>query len=140
MGEVFQTSRLPGARHPLPKGAKCDVHQDRDAVENIQGETDSFGCETHFCCQECVDEDRKYANSEEARTGMCDWCKTEAKTLANTRDYDEGMSGPVYRVCAPCRKKVDDEARRELEENGDDDSVGGDYDGDYDYDDYAEGK
>lgn len=88
------------------------------AVARIQGETDSFGSELHDCCQECVDEIRNYERSAEAHTGQCDWCKREATDLANRRDYDEGLAGPVYRVCGECRKRQDDEAHEELEAIG----------------------
>lgn len=108
---------LPGRRHPLPDGAMCEQHPDRPAVANVQGETDSFGFETIFMCQECLDEDRAYEATEEAHTGTCDWCKREATDLSWARDYDEGMSGPVYRVCQACRARVEAEARRELEEH-----------------------
>lgn len=125
MGDVTgPISTLPGRRHELPPGVKCDLHPERDAVERIQGETDSFGCEMHDCCQECVDELRECARSPEARTGKCDWCKHEANDLAYTRDIDEGMAGPVYHVCGLCRKKYDDELRAELDYYDDD------YDGD----------
>lgn len=116
MGDVTgPISTLPGRRHDLPDGTKCDEHPDRPAVARVQGETDSFGCEMHDLCQECMDDLRAYERSEEARTGRCDWCKKDVTDLADARDYDEGMYGPVYRVCAVCRKRVDDEARRELD-------------------------
>lgn len=121
MGQVFQTSKLPGARHELPKGSKCDCHPERDAVANIQGETDSFGCETLFCCQECVDEISTYNRSEEARTGVCDWCKASVTDLGDMRDIDEGLHGPVYRVCAGCRKRRNDEIAAELDAYYDED-------------------
>ena len=108
-------STLPGRRHDLPDGTMCDVHPDRAAVVRVQGETDSFGCEMHDCCQECFDEIREYERSDEACAGRCDWCKKDATDLADKRDIDEGMSGPVYRVCGVCRKRRDDEIQRELD-------------------------
>lgn len=110
-------SGLPGRRHPLPDGAMCDEHPDRAAVANVQGETDSFGYETILMCQECLDADRAYEATEEAHTGQCDWCKHEATDLGWARDYDEGMSGPVYRVCRACSDRVAAEARREMDEH-----------------------
>jgi hypothetical protein len=122
MGDITGPIRtLAGARHPLPNDATCDVHPDRPAIANVQGETDSFGCETHYCCQECLDEIREYARSVEARTGKCEWCKHEATDLLDRRDHDEGLYGRVYRVCGVCRKRIDDEARQELEKHGYDD-------------------
>lgn len=109
-------SSLPGTAHDLPEGTMCDEHPDRPAVARIQGETDSFGCEMNDVCQECLDADRAYARSEEARTGRCDWCKQDATDLRDTRDYEEGMHGPVYRVCAACRKRRDDEVAAENDE------------------------
>lgn len=115
MGEITGPIRtLPGTSHDLPDGTMCDVHSDRPAVVRIQGETDSFGCEMHDCCQECLDEIRDYERSPEALTGKCDWCKCDATDLRDTRDYEEGLSGPVYSVCGTCIKSREDEDRREL--------------------------
>lgn len=122
---------LPGSSHALPKDAKCDDHPDRPAVGRVQGETDSFGSEMHDLCQECLNEHFSYTRSAEARTGRCDWCKSEATDLRDARDYDEGMSGPVYRVCGKCIKRRDEEAHAELEEY--EHRYG--YDADDDYDD-----
>lgn len=97
-------STLPGASHALPPGTMCDTHPDRPAVARIQGETDSMGSEMNDCCQECVDEIR----NAPAAVGTCDWCKTPKVELVPKRDYDEGMNGPVYRVCNPCAKRYDD--------------------------------
>lgn len=114
-------STLPGARHEVPDGTKCDDHPDRIAVVRIQGETDSFGSEMHDMCAECLAEHRLFLQSPEAqsrRCGRCDWCGQDATDLRDARDYDEGMCGRIYRVCGPCRKRADDEARAELEANG----------------------
>lgn len=117
MGDVTgPISSLPGASHNLPKGATCDDHPDRPAVRRIQGETDSFGSEMHDLCQECLDDHLSYLRSEEARTGTCDWCKSAASDLRDARDYDEGMCGPVYRVCGACLKRREDRARQEIED------------------------
>lgn len=97
----------------------CDDHPDRKAVARIQGETDSFGCEYSDVCEECLREIREYAASPEARTGQCEWCKREATDLRSARDYEEGMAGPVYRVCGACIRSRNEEARAELEERGD---------------------
>lgn len=110
MSEVTGPIRsLPGTVHDLPQGQMCDVHPDRPAVARIQGETDSMGCELMDCCQECAAEIRDYARSAEAGTSKCDWCKKDATDLRDRRDYEEGMNGPVYRVCGACRKRRDDE-------------------------------
>jgi hypothetical protein len=116
-------STLPGTGFDVPDGTMCDEHPDRPAVARVQGETDSFGSEMHDMCAECLAADRAWACSEEARSGRCDWCKKDATDLADTRDYEEGMAGPVYRVCRSCRKRRDEEIEAELREydNGWDD-------------------
>lgn len=106
-------SSLPGSRHAAPDGAKCDEHAERDAVARIQGETDSFGAELIDCCTECVEQIRAARDAD--RSGRCDWCHSEATDLRPARDYDEGMTGPVYRVCGACTSKANEEARAELE-------------------------
>jgi hypothetical protein len=102
----------------VPDGMKCDKHPSRDAVARIQGETDSFGCEMNDYCQECLDEYRAWKNSPEAaewRKGKCDWCKSEATDLRDARDFEEGMSGRVYRVCGACIKRQSDELKEECD-------------------------
>ncbi|ASP64428.1 hypothetical protein [Sinorhizobium meliloti] len=115
-------STLPGTSHDVPDGMMCDDHPDRPAVARIQGETDSFGCEMEDLCQQCNDERRAYRCSEagqaeelEWRTGPCEWCKNHVTDLRDARDYEEGMSGRVYRVCGACIKRVNDEAQAELD-------------------------
>lgn len=109
----------------------CDFHPDRPAVARIQGETDSFGSELNDMCEQCLKAYRKVASSPEARMGRCDWCKSDATDLSYTRDIDEGMVGPVYRVCGPCRKKYYDDLKAEADEYN---NRYGDFD-DYDDDD-----
>lgn len=111
-------SSMPGSSHPFPKGSVCDVHGDIPAVKRIQGETDSFGCEYVLMCQGCVDEHQKYLQAKQEEEECCDWCKQMKKGLRPHRDMDEGMSGPLYDVCSDCIIKENEEARRELEENG----------------------
>jgi hypothetical protein len=108
MGDITgPISTLPGTPHELPDGTTCEEHPERPAVARIQGETDSFGCELNDYCQECLDELRAYNRSPEARTGTCDWCNQDAPDLRDKRDYEEGMNGPVYRVCGACSKRQD---------------------------------
>lgn len=113
-------STLPGSVTAVLEGEVCDTHVDRPAVTRVQGETDSMGCEYVFMCDECRDAWRAYRDSPEARSGCCDWCKSAATDLSNRRDYDEGMAGPVYRVCGACRTKDNERAAAELDEMGDD--------------------
>lgn len=129
-------STLAGTTRDVPEGMMCDNHPDQPAVVRVQGETDSFGCEMEDICQQCIDERRAYRCSEagqaeelEWRTGACEWCKKHSTDLSDTRDYEEGMNGRVYRVCGACIKRVNDEAQADLDSYGD-------YDDDYDdYDD-----
>jgi hypothetical protein len=95
-------STLPGQVRATDEGQMCDEHPDRPAYRRVQGETDSFGSEQHDLCQECYENHKREA--EEARNGVCDWCKSQATDLRNRRDFEEGMSGPVYQVCGPCVK------------------------------------
>ncbi|TRB00432.1 MULTISPECIES: hypothetical protein [Rhizobium/Agrobacterium group] len=111
-------SSLPGRSHAVPEGMTCDQHPDRPAVARIQGETDSFGCEMIDMCQECSDDYRAYMKSDEAkedRKGNCEWCGQFADDLREARDYEEGMSGRVYRVCGACIRRVNEEAAAELD-------------------------
>jgi len=122
-------STLSGAMHSVPEGMKCDNHPDVDAVARVQGETDSFGCEMHDLCADCLKGEREWEKSNEAaewRKGTCEWCKNTVDDLRDARDYDEGLHGRVYRVCRACQKRQEDEARAELDSYGDD------------YDDYQE--
>jgi hypothetical protein len=116
MAEIMgPVSTLPGfTGYSLPDGAMCDDHPDRPAIARVQTETDSFGCELADMCQECLAGYRE--ERRDAYKGTCDWCKKDVTTLGHARDYDEGLYGPVYRVCRPCRG--DAEAERELDESG----------------------
>lgn len=100
---------LPGSRHALPAGAKCDSHPHRDAVARVQGETDSMGSEMNDLCSECLADVKA-----EPRGGRCDWCKEKSALLKPTRDYEEGLCGRVYDVCLSCRELARDEAAAEL--------------------------
>ena len=114
-------SSLPGSAYNTPAGTMCDQHQDRPAVVRIQGETDSFGAEMHDCCQECADAIRAALNSPEARTGQCDWCKTQATDLRPRHDFEEGMYGRVYDVCGACVRKEAAYLAAELDDDDYDD-------------------
>lgn len=121
-------STLPGASRDVPDRTMCDDHPDRPAVARIQGETDSFGSELHDMCAECLERHRAWKRSPEAaeaRKGQCEWCKSEAADLRDARDYEEGMSGRVYRVCGACIRRQSEEASAELDDYED---LGGDFD------------
>jgi hypothetical protein len=93
-------SSMPGSVFNPVRGTKCDEHPEVDAVKRVQGETDSFGAEYTFMCRHCLDKFNEYRSKPVE--GYCDWCKNFFVGLLNRRDYDEGMCGPVYRVCVPC--------------------------------------
>jgi hypothetical protein len=111
MGDISHgpTSGMPGSSHELPPGAMCDEHPRRKAFARIQGETDSFGCEYLDLCKQCLKELRDYNLSEESKTGRCDWCKKDVNDLRHKRDFEEGLGGPVYRVCRACAEHYDAE-------------------------------
>lgn len=44
-----------------------------------------------------------------------DWPVGPQINQAYARDYDEGLHGPVYRVCGVCQKRQEAEARAELD-------------------------
>lgn len=110
-------SSLPGALRKPPESQTCDDHPDRPATIRVQGETDAFGSEMHDMCDECY---RAY--KEEMKTwdesGTCDWCHCHKPRVRPQRDFEEGMYGRVYQVCEECIKRVNDEARAELEDMG----------------------
>lgn len=93
-------STLPGARHSVPDGTRCDNHPRRKAVVRVQGETDSFGCEMADLCAECWEKEK--AAAREPMVARCDWCRADNQHVSPRRDYEEGMCGPVYYVCKPC--------------------------------------
>lgn len=128
MGDVSRgpVQSMPYSRHALPEGAMCDRHPRRKAVARVQGETDSFGCEYNDVCAKCLKEIQDYRDSAEARTGACQWCGKHATDLRDARDFEEGMAGPLYRVCGSCIKRRNDEAAEELAQY------------DHDYDDWGD--
>lgn len=116
---------LPGDLHRVPEGTECDYHPGRPATFRIQGETDSFGCEMEDLCDECAATRRKEARETDT-SGRCDWCKKDAEKRVSRRSSDEGLYGPVYRVCIPCRDRSEERLRQEL----------ADHDAEYDFGDY----
>jgi len=109
-------SSMPGSRTLVAEGvARCLDHSDRWAQYRVQGETDSMGCEYIHLCAECAEAERLRALIPV--DGYCEWHKGEGSDLRPMRDYDEGMAGPLYMTCAKCRTRVNEAARRELEES-----------------------
>lgn len=105
-------SSMPGHRHDFPDGTMCDVHPDRPAVARIQGETDSFGCEMADCCAECLAEMR--AELAAPNIGDCAWCSATSVERVQTRDYEEGMCGPIYHVCYACKERQTAQIEQDL--------------------------
>jgi hypothetical protein len=103
--------------------AVCDDHPDRPAYKRIVGETDSFGSELIDLCQECY---TAHINRvPEPITGPCAWCKKHSDNLKATRDFEEGMAGPVYDVCLPCIQNQNKIAAEDLAAfDGNDDGPG----------------
>lgn len=104
-------SSLPGSRHHV-EGEQCDhLGCEAPATIRVQGETDSFGAEFYDYCA-------AHVPKREQLIGTCEWCKTPDVPLRVTRDYDEGMHGPVYEVCVPCINRRNEEAEAELIRSG----------------------
>lgn len=104
-------STLPGSRHKPSAGTKCD-DCDKPAVIRIQGETDSMGSEMNdYCLTHGMQ-----AENRSALSGDCDWCHISKSELKPIRDMDEGMCGPVYYVCAECRRKCQEKVLKEYNE------------------------
>ena len=106
-------STLPGAVSTKGITGTCDTHPDRLAVRRVQGETDSFGCEYYYECQQCKDKSDSDATTAD-RSGNCDWCKKHKDTVIPHRDIEEGSCGPVYEVCLDC---IDAERKRWADED-----------------------
>jgi hypothetical protein len=104
---------LPG--RTVPGERKCENHPERSATHRIIGEEDSCGCEWLDLCDECHTATMK-ARSE-PNPGKCDFCGEDKPNVGKMRDtLDEGLGGPVYRVCDECARKYHHAAHEELKE------------------------
>lgn len=112
---------LPGSLHALILGSKCEECEN-SAMYRVQGETDSFGAEMHDLCEAHYMAMRTY-NAAHPTIGDCKWCTAKNVVLKPMRDYDEGMSGPVYYVCVPCIVKQNQEAMEEAERFSDEEGM-----------------
>ena len=92
------------------EGYNCDCNA--IATHRMQGETDSFGAEYMYFCPSCLQKCQHDINDQEEET--CEWCKKTAK-LSPIRDFEEGLSGPVYYVCSGCISKQNKRIREEWE-------------------------
>ncbi len=96
-------STLPGyVRQCTDPSEMCHTegHENVPAIATIQGETDSMGAEYIGACRECLEKHQANGSSG-GRLGFCNCGRNEI--LLPFRDPDEGMSGPVYYKCSPCR-------------------------------------
>lgn len=113
---IGPSSRLPGHKEKSPSGFTCDCC-DAPATTRITGETDSFGSEMHDFCDACYEKDKereRKAREEDPDYGkyICDRCHGE-KQCTPRRDYEEGMSGPVYYYCGECTQIIVEREREE---------------------------
>jgi hypothetical protein len=109
-------SGLPGDCRRLNASCTehCENHPEIKAEWRIQGDTDSFGAEYYYYCLDCYKKEKELIQNEEPMRGMCDWCHKGGE-LRWHRDLDEGMSGPVYKICKPCLSKYNENEEKEAE-------------------------
>ena len=87
------------------------------ATVKVQGETDSFGCEYVYLCHACHERMKLAHQQRAAQPEYCEWCKHEKTGVRDHRDIDEGLAGPVYRVCRDCIADELRELRAELDDD-----------------------
>ena len=110
----------PGRRIKMRPSSSvvCDNHPERKAIWRLTGETDSFGSEYHYECQECYlaatksEEDSEAAISDDA-VDFCEIGKHTApyfkfredgkriKNVSLRTDPTEG-GGRIYNICNDC--------------------------------------
>lgn len=120
MADLHGPGGLPGQVSNTPTGMKCD-DCGQPATVRVQGETDSFGSEQHDLCDAC---ERKMREECRDSSGRCDYCKADVSERIWTRDYEEGLGGPVYHICRPCYQRQQDRINEDLADYDD----WGDYD------------
>lgn len=114
-----RSNYLPGQKIFLPIGVCCDQHPEIKALARIVSEVDTEGYEATDMCQECLD---NFNNRDKLIEGVCDWCGSSDTDLKPKRDFEEGMSGRVYRVCESCIKKHDASVDEQIPEEEKDDA------------------
>lgn len=114
MGAV---SSMPGDTFNAPKGARCE-RCGANALTVVQTETDGMGAEFATLCSPCLRKQEEEQEAWQNKPRACDYCKVVA-VLRPRRDYlEEGSSGPVYQLCAPCcdrLSKAEEEEYRSYE-------------------------
>lgn len=93
---------LPGNVKRVSGDSVCDECENK-ALYRVQGETDSFGCEYLYMCEDHYQEHLKCEEEYKDKPQYCEWCHSEKEDVCPFRDMDEGMAGPVYDVCPDCR-------------------------------------
>ncbi|MHA2180094.1 MAG: hypothetical protein ACXAAH_01585 [Promethearchaeota archaeon] len=92
------------------EGYNCNC--DNVATHRMQGETDSFGAEYMYYCKSCLAKCQE--DIDKSEEDNCEWCHTKA-SLQPVRDFEEGLSGPVYYVCSSCAHKQNKRMQEELD-------------------------
>lgn len=68
-------------------------------------------------CDSCAQKAQEFQEAfDKEYPPRCDWCGKVEKTY-HTRDFDEGLSGPVYEVCNSCLAKQRAYVARECEDD-----------------------
>lgn len=97
---------LPGEVSKPDHGATCDYHPDIAATVRVQGETDSFGAEYIHMCTACKQDHDAYRDrlGGAVYESICQHsqCRASAPVFP-VRDFEEGVNGPVYYYCRPCK-------------------------------------
>ena len=88
-----------------------------DATYSYCVEADSMGAEYEYYCDEHIEE---ISQAQRNTVGNCDWCRVEDVPLSPVRDFEEGLSGPVYWVCTECKKQQLISDRDEDDDDDDD--------------------
>lgn len=101
-GQVVRATQEELNEHPC-EGMWQDGCGKPSTIKQV-GETDSFGSEYWFYCQECFDKGKKH-EEENQHLETCETCGLPDQKIKPYRDPDEGMSGPVYYACSTCIKK-----------------------------------
>ena len=108
MGFPGDWSKVKDQTHVSNDANFCEHRAKRPMTWRLQGETDSFGAEYWYYCDECAEEEKRrqqeYRKEHENDEEECDWCggMTPRKYIRNHRDFEEGSAGRVYRVCDTC--------------------------------------
>lgn len=110
MAEVIgPNSYLPGQSLKPKKNMVCDEHADREATHRVVGETDSFGSEIMYMCDECYQEMQQQIEGQREAPRRCEICKEMKTNVSPMRDPSEGSYGPLYNTCIACAVKIMDD-------------------------------